>query len=104
MTGVRTKRCVQIPRLKAAAIMLAARHGKPTSISGHELTDVDLGTVRYSIRPLALGTNLDVWDEARGGAKVLNTSWASDDAIEVVSFRRGDWEQILLGRAKRMLN
>jgi hypothetical protein len=28
---------------------------------GHELTDVDLGTVRYSIGPLALGT----WDETR---------------------------------------
>jgi hypothetical protein len=102
--GVRTKRCVQIPLLKAAAIMLAARHGKPSSIWGHELTDVDLGTVRYSIGPLALGTNLDVWDETRGGAKVLNISWASDGAIEVVSFRRGDWEQIILDRAKQMLN
>jgi hypothetical protein len=28
---------------------------------GHELTDVDLGTVGYSIGPLALGT----WDETR---------------------------------------
>ena len=104
MTGIRTKRCVQIPLLNAAAIMLAARHGKPGSIGGHELTDVDLGTVRYSIGPLALGTNLDVWDETRGGAKVLNISWASDGAIEVVSFRRGDWEQIILDRAKQMLN
>jgi hypothetical protein len=104
MTGVRTKRCVQIPLLKAAAIKLAGRHGKPSSWGGHELTDVDLGTVRYSIGPLALGTNLDVWDETRRGAKVLNINWASDGAIEVVSFRRGDWEQILLDRAKRMLN
>ena len=45
MTGIRTKRCVQIPLLKAAAIMLAARHGKPGSIGGHELTDVDLGSI-----------------------------------------------------------
>jgi hypothetical protein len=40
---------------------VSARHGKPGSIGGHELTDVDLGTVRYSIGPLALGT----WDETR---------------------------------------
>ena len=73
-------------------------------LGGHELADVDLGTVRYSIGPLALGTNLDVWDEPRRGAKVLNINWASDGAIEVVSFRRGDWEQILLDRAKRMFN
>ena len=65
---------------------------------------MDRGTVRYSIWPLALGTNLDVRDETRGGAKVLNISWASDGAIEVVSFRRGDWEQIILDRAKQMLN
>ena len=84
--------------------MLAAGHGNPSSIWGHELTDVDLGTVRYSVGPLGLGTNLDMWDETRGGAKVLNISWASDGTIEVVSFRRGDWEQILLDRAKRMLN
>jgi hypothetical protein len=47
---------------------------------------------------------LDVWDETRGGAKVLNINWASDGAIEVVSFRRGDWEQIILDRAKQMVN
>jgi hypothetical protein len=81
-----------------------ARHGKPGSISGHELTDVDLDTVRFSIGSLGLGTNLDVWDETRGGAKVLNIHWDSNDAIEVVSFRRGDWEQVLLDRAKRLLN
>jgi hypothetical protein len=45
-----------------------------------------------------------VWDETREGAKVLKISWASDGAIEVVSFRRGDWEQIFLDRVKQMLN
>jgi len=43
-------------------------------------------------------------DETRGGAKVLNMQWASDGAIEVVSFRRGDWEQVLLDRAKWALD
>ena len=104
MTGVRSKRSVQIPLLKTAAIRIAARHGKPESISGHELTGVDLGTVRFSIGALGLGTNLDVWDETRGGAKVLNMHWASNGAIEVVSFRRGYWEQVLLDWAKRLLN
>jgi hypothetical protein len=104
VADVRSKRSVQLPLLKAAAVRMAARHGKPGSISGHELTDVDLGTVRFSIGSLGLGTNLDVWDETRGGAKVLNMHWASNGAIEVVSFRRGDWEQVLLDRAKRLFN
>ena len=104
MAGVRSKRSVQLPLLKAAAVRIAARHGKPGSISGHELTGVDLGTVRFSIGSLGLGTNLDVWDETRGGGKVLNINWASNGAIEVVSFRRGEWEQVLLDRAKRLLN
>jgi hypothetical protein len=97
-------RSVQIPMLIVAAIRLAARHGIPGSISGHELTDVDLGTVRFSISSLGLGTNLDVWDETRGGGKVLNLHWAGDDVVEIVSFRRGDWEQIILDRAKQALN
>lgn len=92
---------MQIPLLKAAALTVAVKDG---TISGHELTDVDLGTVRFSIGSLGLGTNLDVWDETRGGAKVLNMYWDDDCAIEVVSFRRGDWEQVLLDRAKRALN
>ena len=104
MTGVRSKRSVQIPLLKAAALKIAVKDGKPGSISGYELTDVDLGTVRFSISSLGLGTNLDVWDETRGGAKVLNMSWDDDGVIEVLSFRRGDWEQVLLDKAKRALN
>jgi hypothetical protein len=104
VASVRSKRSVQIPLLKAAAIQIAATDGKPGSVSGYELTDVDVGTVRFSIYSLGLGTNLDVWDETRGGAKVLNIHWAGNGAIEVVSFRRGDWEQVILDRAKRALN
>ena len=104
MAGPRSKRGVQIPLLKVAAIRIAARHGRPSSTSEHQLTDVDLGTVRFSISSLGLGMNLDVWDETRGGGKVLNMHWASDGAIEIVSFRRGDGEQVLLDRARRALN
>jgi hypothetical protein len=104
VAGVRSKRSVQIPLLKAAAIRIAATHGKPGSVSAHELTDVDPDTVKFSIGSLGLGTNLDVWDETRGGAKVLNMNWDGNGAMAVVSFRRGDWEQILLDRAKRALN
>ena len=104
MAGVRSKRSVQLPLLKAAAVTIAAKHGKPGSLSGHELTEVDLGSVRFWISSVGLGTNLDVWDETRGGAKVLNMHWASNGAIEVVSFRRGYWEQVLLDWAKRLLN
>jgi hypothetical protein len=35
---------------------------------------------------------LDVW----AGRKVLNLEWDHDDRIEIVSFRRGPWEDILL--------
>src|SRR6266436_4283940 len=104
MASPRSKRSVQIPLLKVAAIRIAARHGKPGSIFGHQVTDVDLGSVRFSIGSLGLETNLDVWDEARGGGKILNMHWANNGAIEIVSFRRGDWEQVLLDRAKRVLN
>jgi hypothetical protein len=65
---------------------------------------VNLGTVLFSIGPLGLGTNLDVWDETRGGGKVLNMHWAGNGAIEVVSFRRGHWEQVVLDQANRALN
>ena len=101
MADVRPKRSVQIPLLKAAAVEIARRRGKPHSVSGIASTEVDLGTVRFWITPLSFGTNLDVWDETRRGAKVLNVNWSGDGAIQVVSFRRGEWEQVLLDRAKR---
>jgi hypothetical protein len=101
MADVRPKRSVQIPLLEAAAVEIAGRLGKPISVSGIALTEVDLGTVRFCICSLSFGTILDVWDKTRRGAKVLNVNWSGDGAIQVVSFRRGDWEQVLLARAKR---
>jgi hypothetical protein len=44
-----------------------------------------------------------VWDDAHGSAKALNIDSSGDDTIQVVSFRRGDWEQRLLDSAKAPL-
>ena len=47
-------------------------------------------------------SSLEVWSTLRGKhAKVLNMAWKGD-AVQVTSFRRGDWESELLamGRAQ----
>lgn len=71
-------------------------------MSGHEVTEVDLGSLCFWISAGLQGTTFDVWDRTLGGAKVLNISWSSAGEITVVSFHRGDWEQVLLGRALRL--
>ncbi|OIQ63030.1 hypothetical protein GALL_554350 [mine drainage metagenome] len=38
------------------------------------------------------GSGLNIWS---GGKKVLNIVWDGDGEIEVVSFKRGDWERKL---------
>lgn len=44
--------------------------------------------------PLNLRYGLDIWDRAVG--KVLNVEWDDDGKVELVSFRRGDWEAQIL--------
>lgn len=42
-----------------------------------------------------LDYGLDVWN---AGRKVLNLEWSLDDReVQIVSFKRGPWEEILLG-------
>jgi hypothetical protein len=36
-----------------------------------------------------------------GGDKVLNINWGENDTVEVVSVRRGDWEQLLIRELKQ---
>jgi hypothetical protein len=38
-------------------------------------------------------SGLDIWS---GGKKVLNIGWTGDGEINVVSFKRGDWERKLV--------
>ncbi len=46
-------------------------------------------------RPGNLGYGLDIWDRS-GVGKVLNIEWDDSGTIELVSFRRGDWEKKVL--------
>lgn len=43
---------------------------------------------------------LDIWDVHVGG-KVFNIQWDESDMVEVVTFKRGKWEQVLLASAVR---
>lgn len=93
------KRSVQIPFLKHAALRLAQREGEAILVSGIPVTEVKLSTLYFWLTAFGPSMNLDVWDESTGGNKVLNISWGPDNTIEVVSFRRGEWESVLLRRA-----
>jgi hypothetical protein len=42
-----------------------------------------------------LGFGLDVWGKV---GKVLNVHWNEYGQIEIVSFKRGDWEEEILAR------
>lgn len=106
-TTVRPKRRVQIPLLKAAALALGERRGETIVVSNRPITEVKLDGLYFWLTPFGtLGphVNLDVWDEGSGGNKVLNMSWGADGTPEVVSFRRGDWEDVLLAKTRHELH
>jgi len=46
-----------------------------------------------SVENLSYG--LDIWDDEYGG-KVLNIEWKEEGDVELVSFRRGNWESKVL--------
>lgn len=102
--GTRAKRIEQIPLLKAAVLSLAERQGEHMVVSGVLVTEVKLDTLYFWLTPFGPFTNLDVWDEATGGNKVLNMCWSSDNTLEITSFRRGDWEDVLLKHARKALH
>ena len=101
----RTKRSTQLPLLKDAAIALSEKIGVQKKISGHDLIEVDLGSLYYWISPWPLITQFDVWmNTSDNPRKVLNMHWSPDGTIGVLSFRRGDWEQVILDRARQELH
>jgi hypothetical protein len=51
--------------------------------------------VRMSQSKRHLGFGLDVWGKV---GKVLNVHWNDYGQIEIVSFKRGDWEEEILAR------
>lgn len=44
--------------------------------------------------PQQLPYRLNIWQ----GRKVMNLEWSDDDALHIVSFRRGPWENVFLDR------
>lgn len=46
------------------------------------------------IAPRQLPYRLNIWQ----GRKVMNLEWDDDDALVIVSFRRGPWENVFLER------
>jgi hypothetical protein len=42
---------------------------------------------------------LDIWDK-KTRRKVLSVRWDTSDELDIVSFRRGDWEERLLSSAE----
>lgn len=100
----RTKRSVQLPMLVAAAFLAAKHRGKVIERRDTSVLEAQLGTLQISITPWDGFTWVDVWDETRGGAKVMNVWVFPDRSIEMVSFRRGDWEDVLLSSAKQLLH
>ena len=101
MAQERVKRSVQVPLLAAAARRLAERFGQPSTVSGIPITEVRLPTLNFCFTPMGGRTILEIWDESRGGAKVLNIYCGPGDEIELLSFRRGDWEHALLQAARQ---
>jgi hypothetical protein len=100
--AARTKRSEQIPLVKAAAIALADKQGEPKQLVGQNVTEVDLGSLYFWITAWPYGTSLDVWDRTLREAKVCNLHWTHQGRTEVVTFHRGEWEQVLLDRARWM--
>jgi hypothetical protein len=73
-------------------------------VSNIPITEVRLASLYFWLTPFGPRTNLDVWDETQGEAKVLNMNWDPNGTIEIVSFRRGDWENALIKNARRSLH
>ena len=90
---------IQAAFLKTAALALAKHVGESIVVSNICVTEVKLDTLYFWLTPFGPNTNLDVWDEAHGGNKVLNMCWGPDGKTEITSFRRGDWEAALLQAA-----
>lgn len=100
----RTPRRVQIPLLRSAVFTLAKYQGQQQEQGGFSILEVKLQTLLIWITPLGVRTMVDVWDETRGGKKVLGISWTTDGATVIHSFRRGEWEDVLLRTARTCLH
>jgi hypothetical protein len=96
MPKLLTARRHRARELRDACLMLVARHGLASQQGGTPVTEVVLDPFRIQLTPSGARREMDVWHAAAGGAKVLRLSWSGED-FTVLGFRRGAWEQELLG-------
>jgi hypothetical protein len=97
---IMTKRRREILELRDACMLLVAQLGNQREMNGAPAMEVTLGPFTIWLTPGGVRRKLDVWHASAGSTKVLDLGW-SGDKLEIVSFRRGAWEQELLGLARR---
>ena len=101
MAKLLTGRRRRARELRDACLMLVARHGLASRQGGVPATEVALDPFRIRLTPSGARREMDVWHAGTGGgAKVLSLWWSGED-FTVVGFRRGAWEQELLGLGGR---
>ena len=92
-----------IRQLRDAAVSLVMSRGQRCSNLGIKTLHARVGGIEISLRPpfdTTYSHGLDIW----APNKVLNIEW--DEArrrLTTVSFRRGNWEQLLLSAAQQIV-
>ncbi len=88
--------------LRNAAQALLSRYGRPEECTYGRRVCFRYGSLNISLRPtlqpwlarpfsLNLANGLDIWCPK----KVMNIEWDEKGLVELVSFRRGKWEETL---------
>jgi hypothetical protein len=95
----------EVSCIRDAATRFVIEHGTDTYVTpaGHlRVARVSgivmlLSATRYDVHHRGIDPmfGLDVWNSG----KVLDLEWRIDGALEIRSFRRGDWIQLVLGAA-----
>jgi hypothetical protein len=94
--------------LRDAAMAVLQQRGKPSKhLEGHIVFEPHTAqnpeprlSLSLSKHPLDQRNRLNVWATHKSGhAKVLNIEWLGG-AVELVSFRRGEWESELLAMGR----
>jgi hypothetical protein len=96
-TTPKSNRLADAVQLRDVAIKFVQANGawKPFSADTRVMQfDSDSLSVWYSVFPFGFG--IDIWDASR---KVFNVQW-NDTGIDIISFRRGDWENRLIDESE----
>ena len=91
----RNSRTADAVQLRDAAIKLTETYGNKwpdTPVTGFQFGGL---LVWHTVFPLLHW--IDIWEDDR--RKVLNIQW-NDSGVDIISFRRGDWESKLLKKTE----